>query len=73
MSGKYLDRGGFVAIDTESGAVMKLECVIDAEPNPAFKSSNLSPFPTAIFEVASARYRTALIRLADLRIIFSVL
>lgn len=41
------------------------------EPNAAFKTRNLSPFPTAIFEVASAQYITALIGLADLRIIFA--
>lgn len=49
---------------------MKLECVIETEPNAAFRTRNLSPFPTAIFEVASAQYRTALIGLADWRITF---
>lgn len=49
---------------------MKFECVIETEPNAALKTGNLSLFPTAIFEVASAQYRTALIGLADLRIMF---
>lgn len=32
-----------------SRTVTKLECVIETEPNPAFKITYLSPFPTAIF------------------------
>lgn len=48
---------------------MKLECVAETELNAAFKTRDLSPFPTAMFEVASAQCVTALIGLADLRVI----
>lgn len=46
------------------------ECVVETEPNAAFKIRNLSPFPTDIFEVASAQYINALMGLANLRIKF---
>lgn len=46
------------------------ECVIETEPNAAFKIRNLSPFPTHTFEVASAQCINALIGLADLRLKF---
>lgn len=48
-----------------SGTILKLEGVIESEPNAAFKTRVLSSFPTAIFELASVQYITALIRLAD--------
>lgn len=59
-----------MAADTLDPVQLQNLCVIETEPNPASKIRYLSLFPTAIFEVASAQYITALTRLADLRIVF---